>query len=283
MRYRDSKDKHQAFNLVEGAGYWGEAGRAIDGHAHVLVIDDAVDEIQPVVALLHQHRLRLTVASDGWRGYQHALALMPDLILLDVRMPHMDGFAVCRLLKESSVTRHIPVIFLSCADAPDERLEGLAHGGVDYITKPCVPVEVFVRVCIHLNLRLPASQEEAGGDAQLTHDEVLLRAAMRFIREHLEALPTLDDIAHQVGAYDKKLSAIFRQYCGTTVFAWIREERLHRARKLLTDTRLSIQDIAMQVGFNSACNFITAFRERMGVTPSQFRKVALHGADGQAR
>jgi transcriptional regulator GlxA family with amidase domain len=75
-----------------------------------------------------------------------------------------------------------------------------------------------------------------------------------------------------VGTHDKKLSTIFRQHLGMTVFAWIRDERLRRGQELLTDSRMSMQDIAEQVGFRSACNFTTAFRERTGVTPSAFRQ-----------
>ncbi|MGP1664738.1 MAG: helix-turn-helix domain-containing protein [Rhodanobacter sp.] len=71
---------------------------------------------------------------------------------------------------------------------------------------------------------------------------------------------------------------MFRQHLGTTIFAWVREERLRRSRELLADTGLSMQDIAASIGFRSACNFTTAFRERMGITPSQYRKGLQNGA-----
>jgi DNA-binding response OmpR family regulator len=198
---------------------------------------------------------------------------LPDLILLDVRMPDMDGLAGCRLLKESPRTRDIPIIFLTSAGAQDERLEGLLHGAVDYVLKPCLPAEVLARVRIHLRLQPRSSAHEPSTPpALLAPEEVILRAAMRFIGANLARLPSLAEIAHKVGTHDKKLSAIFRQYLGTTVFAWIRDERLRRGRELLTDSRMSMQDIAEEVGFRSACNFTTAFRERTGVTPSAFRR-----------
>jgi transcriptional regulator GlxA family with amidase domain len=185
----------------------------------------------------------------------------------------MDGLAGCRLLKESPRTRDIPILFLSSAGAQDERLEGLMHGAVDYILKPCLPAEVLARVRIHLRL-VPRSTvpEPSTPKALLSTEEVILRAAMRFIGANLSKLPSLADIAHKVGTHDKKLSAIFRQHLGMTVFAWIRDERLRRGRELLTDSRMNMQDIAEQVGFRSACNFTTAFRERMGVTPTAFRQ-----------
>ena len=103
-------------------------------------------------------------------------------------------------------------------------------------------------------------------------DQVILQAATRLIRRRLNELPKLTDIAAQVGTHDKRLSAIFRQHLGMTVFAWVREERLRKAQKLLVDSNMSIEDISSQVGFSSAANFATAFRERFSVTPTSFRK-----------
>ncbi|GGA02683.1 helix-turn-helix domain-containing protein [Dyella caseinilytica] len=239
----------------------------------ILVIDDRPEEIRAVTELFRNEQLRVSVATDMRQGYERAVALMPDLILLDVRMPHVDGLAGSRLLKESPRTRDIPIIFLSSAGAQDERLEGLLHGAVDYVLKPCLPAEVLARVRIHLR-RAPRTvvPEPSTPPALLSPDEVILRAAMRFIGANLAKLPSLAEIAHKVGTHDKKLSAIFRQYLGMTVFAWIRDERLRRGRELLADSRMSMQDVAEQVGFRSACNFTTAFRERMGVTPSAFRQ-----------
>lgn len=239
----------------------------------ILVVDDRPEEIRTVIELLRSEQLRVNVATDMRQGYERAMALMPNLILLDVRMPQVDGLAGSRLLKASPRTRDIPIIFLSSAAAQDERLDGLLHGAVDYIIKPCLPAEVLARVRIHLQLSpRPAALEPATPPALLSPDEVILRAAMHFIGANLARLPALAEIAHKVGTHDKKLSAIFREHLGTTVFAWIRDERLRRGRELLASSRMSMQDIAEQVGFRSACNFTTAFRERAGVTPSAFRR-----------
>ena len=240
---------------------------------HILVIEDSPEQLRALQTLLRGEGYRVTLATDGRQGFQRALALQPDLILLDVRMPVLDGFATCRLLKEAPRTAHIPVIFLSSAGAIEERLEGLTHGGVDYVLKPCHPDEVLARVRIHMQLA-PRTPVAAGAEVFLSHDEITLRAAMRLIRDQLGSLPSLEEIARKVGTHDKRLSAIFRQHLDTTVFAWIREERLRKGRELLAETSLGLQDIAESVGFRSACNFITAFRERMGVTPNQFRKTS---------
>jgi DNA-binding response OmpR family regulator len=250
----------------------------------ILVIDDRPEEIRSVIELLRNEQLRVSVATDMRQGYERAVALTPDLILLDVRMPNVDGFAGSRLLKESPRTREIPIIFLSSAGAQDERLQGLLHGAVDYVLKPCLPAEVLARIRIHLRLSPRTSAPEPSTpQALLSPDEVILRAAMRFIGGNLAKLPSLAEIAHKVGTHDKKLSAIFRQHLGMTVFAWIRDERLRRGGELLTDSRMSMQDIAEQVGFRSACNFTTAFRERNGVTPSAFRQGLRARSEGAVK
>lgn len=245
--------------------------------AHILIIDDTPEAIRPLVlALRSKASWRVTVAVDGQQGYQRAQLLLPDLILLDVRMPGMDGFAVCRLLQESPRTKDIPVLFLSSAGGSDDRLQGLTGGAVDYILKSCEPAELLARVQIHLQLvhRSVTAASHEPVDL-LSQDEIILRAAMRMIGEQLAELPSLELLATSVGTHDKKLSAIFRQHLGMTVFAWIREERLRRSRELLAETGLTMQDIAASIGFRSACNFTTAFRERSGVTPSQYRQ-GLH-------
>lgn len=247
---------------------------------HILVIDDVPEDIRSLLQALRAQSWRVSLATSGQQGYQRAQSLTPDLILLDVRMPGMDGFAVCRLLQELPHVRNTPILFLTSANAPNERLEGLNQGGVDYILKTCEPGELIARVKIHL--RLAGRTESVPGDEQevtpVTHDEVVLRAAMRLISSRLSEPFTLEQIAADVGTYEKRLSAIFRQRMGATVFAWIREERLRKGRSLLVETTLGMQDIAEQVGFRSASNFTTAFRERVGVTPSQYRQAAQQGA-----
>lgn len=250
---------------------------------HILVIDDVPEDIHPMLVAMRAMSWRVTLATDGQQGYQRAQLLGPDLILLDVRMPLMDGFTVCRLLQESPRTRDVPVLFLTSAGAVDERLEGLSHGAVDYVMKSAEPEELLARIRIHLRLmRRPEAALQPDKQPLLSQDEVILRAATRLIGQRLGDLPSLEDIATLVGTYDKKLSAIFRQHMGTTVFAWVREERLRRSKEMLADAGMNMQAIAEAIGFRSACNFTTAFRERMGVTPSDYRKgmQASRGAGG---
>ncbi|MYN30709.1 MULTISPECIES: response regulator transcription factor [Duganella] len=249
----------------------------------ILIVDDSAFEQRMLADLLSELPYKVSVAFNGLQGYQLALANRPDLILLDVRMPNMDGYTACRLLKANPVTQDIPVIFLSGADADDDRILGLSIGGVDFVSKPFSPGELAARIQVHLNLArrqhapvpAPGTQEAAEPEPESEPDAVLVNAVKRLIADNLAALPGLAEIARSVGTYREKLSQVFREQTGMTVFGFIREERIRRGEELLKDTDIDVQDIALLIGFNNAGNFATAFRERMGVTPTAYRQ-AIH-------
>ena len=243
----------------------------------ILIIDDSPFEQRLLMELFSELPYRVSVAFNGSQGYQLALAGQPDLILLDVRMPVMDGYAACRLLKANPLTRDIPVIFLSGADAAEERVMGLSIGAVDYVVKPFAPAELAARVHIHLHLtrRAGAPTPPApppSGEAQ--PDAVFVSAVKRLILDNLATLPGLSEIARSVGTYREKLSLMFRAQTGATVFAFIREARMARGMELLERTDIEVQDIALLIGFNNAGNFATAFRARTGATPGAYRRAA---------
>jgi len=262
----------------------GDVTTSSESPPHILLIDDAPEDIRATLVLLKAQSWRISLANDAHQGYQRALALRPDLIVLDVHMPHLDGFSLCRLLREAPATRHTPILFLSSANSTFERLEGLTVGGVDYIPKSCAPEEVLARIKIHLQLtwRAPPASQDSPVEPELEGDEIVLRAAMRLIENQLDETPSLAQLAHKVGTHEKRLSRIFREHLGLTVFAYIRDARLRRGQSLLAESAMSVQDVAELIGFRNACNFTTAFRQRIGMTPSQFRQQTLGIADAES-
>lgn len=243
---------------------------------HLLIIDDSPEEQKHLFAVFRSRNFRVSVAFDGYQGYLRAKALRPDLILMDVCMPRTDGFAGSRLLKADSTTRRIPIIFLTSANSDEQRINGLTAGGVDYISKPFNAEEVLLRVRIHIELahgaQTPSDREEGEMPSQTQ-----LAAAVRYIRENLDTVMTINDLANQVGTYEKKLTKLFREHFGCTVSHFLREERIRRAQHFLLETDMSVQDVAQLVGFQSAANFATAFRERVGMPPLRWRQSAQRG------
>jgi len=118
----------------------------------ILVVDDTATNLKLLQAILQPAGYEVITASNGPMALQLAQTLQPQLILLDVKMPGMDGYAVCKNLKESSATRHIPVIFVTSIDDAESETRGFTLGAADYITKPIrVPV-ILARVKAHIAL-----------------------------------------------------------------------------------------------------------------------------------
>ena len=118
----------------------------------ILVIDDEPANLQVVTEYLQTYEFDISIAQTGLAGLTRAKQLQPDLILLDIRLPDIDGFETCRRLKEDDQTKHIPVIFMTVLTSIEDKVKGFALGGVDYVSKPVQQEEFFARVQTHLTL-----------------------------------------------------------------------------------------------------------------------------------
>ncbi len=118
----------------------------------ILIVDDTPESLALLGRILEEHGYRVRPAPNGRLALKSVAARLPDLILLDVKMPEMDGFEVCRHLKSKEYSRNIPVIFISAYGDTPKRVEGFKAGGVDFISKPFEREEVLARVGIHLRL-----------------------------------------------------------------------------------------------------------------------------------
>jgi serine phosphatase RsbU (regulator of sigma subunit) len=117
----------------------------------ILVVDDSPTNLQVLVPILSGNGHRILAARDGATALEIAAKAKPDLILLDVMMPGMDGFDVCRRIKAEPATRDTVVIFLSARGEVADKVSGLELGAIDYITKPIQAEEVLARVAVHLS------------------------------------------------------------------------------------------------------------------------------------
>jgi sigma-B regulation protein RsbU (phosphoserine phosphatase) len=130
----------------------------------ILMVDDNPTNLQVLFKTLEGMGCRMLVAKDGQTALTIAGKKFPDLILLDIMMPGMDGYEVCRRLKSQRSTQHIPVIFLSALSETEDKVKGLNIGAVDYITKPFQPEEVIARVNTHLTIHRLKSEVETQKD-----------------------------------------------------------------------------------------------------------------------
>lgn len=249
----------------------------------VLIVDDELDNLALALAILADHGLELATARDGQEGLDVARRLLPDLILLDIRMPGMDGFAVCRRLKAQPATREIPVIFLSALDQIEDKAEGFAAGGVDYVTKPFDARELLLRVRTHLRIGQqlmalgrssppPGSGDRPqGGETAPDLPPLLAQARDLLLADPLNPPDpaTLAGLCHTNRAY---LQGLFKAHLGLSITAYVREQRLQRARQLLEQGEVGIERIAHRVGYRNGRDLSRAFKLRFGVSPSSLRR-----------
>ncbi|MBF0224989.1 MAG: PAS domain S-box protein [Desulfobacterales bacterium] len=120
----------------------------------ILVIDDTTTNLKVVASILTENGYNVLVATNGKQGISIAKVKLPDLILLDIMMPGMDGYEVCENLKSDEQTKNIPVIFLTAAVEVKDVVKGFQYGAIDYITKPFNQAELLARVETHLELKI---------------------------------------------------------------------------------------------------------------------------------
>jgi len=149
----------------------------------ILIVDDIAANLRVLSDLLVAQGYQVSPATSGSFALRSIAFKIPDLILLDVRMPEMDGFEVCRRLKADEQSRSVPVIFISASDDMVDKVKGFEVGGVDYITKPFQALEVLARVATHLALRSMQKQLEAQ-NIQLQQEITERERIEHELREH---------------------------------------------------------------------------------------------------
>jgi len=139
----------------------------------LLIVDDTPSNLGMIVGLFEDLGYRVSIAQDGEEGIERARRIVPDLILLDVMMPGIDGFEACRRLKADPLTTDTPVIFMTALADIAHRVNGFKSGGVDYVTKPLHLEEVVARVETHLKLRAAQRQLEIQNAELASHRDNL--------------------------------------------------------------------------------------------------------------
>ena len=160
----------------------------------ILIVDDVPANLDVLVQALDQEGYNVLVASDGATALEVAAYSQPDLILLDVMMPEMNGYEACRRLKGDEKLASIPVIFLTARDDIEGIVEGFDAGGLDYCTKPFKKEEILVRIQTHLERALLA-RELAALNAEL---EQKVEDRTREVRRQLKELEGKDRIAQHL-------------------------------------------------------------------------------------
>lgn len=155
----------------------------------ILIVDDDVTNLKVALDPLRSQGYEVLTARDGASGLNRAALAQPDLILLDVQMPGIDGFETCSRLKANPATKAIPVIFMTALNSIENTLRGFAVGGVDYVPKPFQVEELLARVATHVLLY----QLQRDLQAEI-HDRKQAEAALQRANYELQRLAVLDEL-----------------------------------------------------------------------------------------
>ena len=161
------------------------AQKTVEDREDILVVDDKPENIRLLSVMLKEQGYKVRKAIDGEMALQAVEIALPDLILLDITMPGLNGYQVCQHLKADQKTAEIPIVFISALDEVFDKVKAFAVGGVDYITKPLSEEEVLVRVETQLKIRR-LQQELHFKNTQLQQeirDRVSAESALRMSEE----------------------------------------------------------------------------------------------------
>ena len=158
-------------------------------HPLILVVDDNPNNIKFLGNLLMTQEYEIGVALSGHDALTFTAEHLPDLILLDIMMPGLDGYQVCRKLKESSLTKDIPVIFITAKVEQEDIIKGLEIGAVDYIKKPFNTTELLIRIKTHLDLKF--SREKLEEEVQ---KKAIIQKELERVNNELQQLSNLDGL-----------------------------------------------------------------------------------------
>jgi len=238
-------------------------GEAKNEKQTILVVDDDPGILDMHRRLVEQAGRRAVTARNGREALAHIEEQIPDLILLDLTMPEMDGFAVLDELRARESTREIPVIILTARLLSEVDLDRCNRGVATILGKGLFSAEETLG---HLEAAL-ARQSTLNRATQ--H---LIRKAMAYIHTSYSETLSREEIAERVGISPDYLTDCFRQELGITPIIYIRRYRIRQACELLRSSEQSITQIAQAVGFSDSAHFTRTFQREMNMTPRAFRR-----------
>ena len=224
---------------------------------------------------------QIVYARNGAEGLEIAAEQMPDLILTDLMMPEMDGYELCRRVRESEVLNHIPIIIITAKSGGKERVCGLEVGADAYLEKPFNAEELNIRITKFLEQRRLLREKYSKAMREGTELNVKLNPAdqdfLAHLNDYIYALMSnhglnSDMVADKMCMSRSQLNRKVRAITGYNTSAYILQMRMERSKRLLASTEELIGDIALKCGFEDANYFARLFKQIFNVTPSQYRK-----------
>ena len=253
----------------------------------LLLVEDNPD-LRQLIAESFGHTYHILVAEDGQRGWEKAISEIPDIIISDVMMPVMDGFALCSKIKTDERTSHIPVILLTAKSTQSDQVSGLETGADSYITKPFSIkilglqvhnlLQLRERMREHITSCFLQSRFAAKEEVKKQPDTGLRKIDQEFLNNIVQVVEEQMDnpdfgvemlsrkVAMSAPVLYKKLKAV----TGLSVNDFVKSLRLQKAAALLAAKELTVYEVAYAVGYSDRKYFSKEFKKQFGTTPTAY-------------
>ena len=248
--------------------------------SHIIIVEDN-EELRLMLKDLFSKNYKVTLAANGEEGWQKVLNELPDLVLTDVVMPKKNGIELCKQIKETFDTCHIPVVMLTARISIEHSLEGLNTGADDYITKPFNTSLLLLRCNNIIRNRIMLQQKFAKQiDSSVytlttnNKDKKFMEDVMEYIEKNLGNNEfNIEDIAVNLYISRSKFFTKLKSITGQTPHEFLTGIKIKKAMALLrTCPDMNITEIGMELGFSSLRYFSKFFKEAVGCTPMEYRK-----------
>lgn len=242
----------------------------------ILLIEDN-DDLRKHMRSYLDNGYRVLEATNGKDGLQKAVETIPDLVISDVMMPKMDGFALCTNLKTDERTSHIPIILLTAKAGAGDKVEGLETGADAYLTKPFDARELQVRARNLIDQRRKL-REKFGKEIKLKPADIAITSAdERFLKKALEIVEanisdstfTAQRFAREMFLSQMQLHRKIKALTNRSPWEFFRTIRPERASQLVKNRAGNVAEIAYQVGYSDPSHFADAFKRQFGTSPSE--------------
>ncbi|MEX2371696.1 MAG: two-component regulator propeller domain-containing protein [Bacteroidales bacterium] len=243
----------------------------------MLIVEDNPD-VRQFIRTHFSSFYRILEAHNGEEGLKMAQETVPDIIISDIIMPTMDGYELCKRLKNDERTSHIPVLLLTAMHSKEHELKGLSTGANDYITKPFDIAVLQSKVENLLSIRDSMKERyastvvlEPSNIAITSPDERFLKKAIEVVEANMSDYDLdIEGFARKVGVSRMQLYRKLHALTNMTVKEFIRHIRLKRATQLLVQHKLNISEIAYEVGFKDLSHFRKCFKREYGMSAKEY-------------
>jgi len=228
----------------------------------------------------HLGNYQILEAGDGVEALEIVNKTMPDLIISDIMMPQMDGVSLCKAVKSSFITSHIPVVLLTAKTDVEHKIEGIENGADAYVEKP-FDLGFLEAQIENLLKQRNLLRKRFANQFDVQPSNIVVNKADKYFFEKIENIVqesisdysfSVEDLGKAMGMSRCQLFRKFKALTDNTPSDFIRAERIKRAKKLLLEGELNVNEVSLEVGFNSNSHFISTFKKYTGLTPKEYSK-----------